>query len=96
MSAILVDSLLSAGNSAGFQSTAKANLIEGGIYKSRSYHGKGLMKKILCVLVLTLFAVPGVLFAKDVLQETKELPIVKDLFPPQIEVIEAKRFGESL
>lgn len=52
-----------------------------------------MKKKILLVLVLALFAVPGVLFAKDVLEEVKALPIVKNLFPQQVQVIEARDLG---
>jgi len=51
------------------------------------------MKKILFVLVLALFAAPGALFAGDVLREVKDLQIVKNLFPPQIEMIEARDLG---
>jgi thiol:disulfide interchange protein DsbC len=51
------------------------------------------MKKILAVLVLALLAAPGTLFAKDVLEEVKGLPILKSLFPPQVEVIEARDLG---
>ncbi|MGO9021495.1 MAG: DsbC family protein [Syntrophobacteraceae bacterium] len=51
------------------------------------------MKKILFVLVLALFAAPGALFAGDVLREVKDLQIVKNLFPPQVEVIEARDLG---
>ncbi len=69
------------------------NLIGAGICKSRPYHGKGPMKKILFVLALALLAFPGALFASDVLKEVKELPIVKSLFPPQVEVIEARDLG---
>jgi thiol:disulfide interchange protein DsbC len=52
-----------------------------------------MKKKILLVLVLALFAVPGVLFAKDVLEEVKALPIVRNLFPPQVQVTEARDLG---
>ncbi len=52
-----------------------------------------MKKKILLVLVLALFAVPGVLFAKDVLEEVRALPIVKNLFPQQVQVIEARDLG---
>ncbi len=51
------------------------------------------MKKILFALMLVLFAVPGLSFAGDLLGEVKELPIVKKLFPPQVEVIEARDLG---
>jgi thiol:disulfide interchange protein DsbC len=51
------------------------------------------MKKILFLLLLAGLAVPGVLFAEDTLKEAKELPIVKTLFPPQVEVIEARMVG---
>ncbi len=51
------------------------------------------MKKILFVIVLALLAAPGTLFAKDVLEEVKALPIVKNLFPPQVQVLEAKDLG---
>ena len=51
------------------------------------------MKKILFVIVLALLAAPGTLFARDVLEEVKALPIVKNLFPPQVQVIEAKDLG---
>ncbi len=43
--------------------------------------------------MLALFAAPGALFAGDLLGEVKDLPIVKNLFPPQIEVIEARDLG---
>ncbi|HIJ77529.1 MAG TPA: thioredoxin fold domain-containing protein [Deltaproteobacteria bacterium] len=51
------------------------------------------MKKILFALMLALFAAPGALFAGDILGEVKELSIVKNLFPPQVEVIEARDLG---
>ncbi len=51
------------------------------------------MKKIVFALMLALFAAPGALFAGDLLGEVKDLPIVKNLFPPQIEVIEARDLG---
>ncbi len=51
------------------------------------------MKKILFVIVLALLAAPGILFARDVLEEVKALPIVKNLFPPQVQVLEAKDLG---
>jgi thiol:disulfide interchange protein DsbC len=51
------------------------------------------MKKIVFALMLALFAAPGALLAGDILGEVKELPIVKNLFPPQVEVIEAKDLG---
>jgi thiol:disulfide interchange protein DsbC len=51
------------------------------------------MKKILFVLMLALFAAPGALCAGDILGEVKELPIIKNLFPPQVEVIEARDLG---
>jgi len=43
--------------------------------------------------MLALFAAPGALFAGDILGEVKELSIVKNLFPPQVEVIEARDLG---
>jgi thiol:disulfide interchange protein DsbC len=43
--------------------------------------------------MLTIFAAPGGLFAGDLLGQVKELPIVKNLFPPQVEVIEARDLG---
>ena len=51
------------------------------------------MKKILFALMLALFAVPGSLFAGDLLGEAKELSVVKKLFPPQVEVVEARDLG---
>ncbi len=51
------------------------------------------MKKILFAIMLALFAVPGVLFAGDLLGVVKELPVVKKLIPPQAEVIEARDLG---
>ena len=51
------------------------------------------MKKILFVLVLALFALPGFLFARDVLEEVKAFPIVKSLLPPQVQVVEARDLG---
>jgi len=73
---------LVAGDAAGLQLTVNLNL------------GKGPMKKkILFVLVLALFALAGILFASDVLEEVKGLPIVKNLFPPQVQVVEAKDLG---
>ena len=51
------------------------------------------MKKILFALMLTLFAAPGALFAGDPLGEVKEFPVVKNLFPPRVEVIEARDLG---
>lgn len=64
------------------------------MYNSRLNLGKGPMKKkILIVLVLALFALPGILFARDVLEEVKALPIVKSLLPAQVQVIEARDLG---
>jgi thiol:disulfide interchange protein DsbC len=51
------------------------------------------MKKIVFALMLPLFAAPGALLAGDLLGEVKELSIVKNLFPPQVEVIEARDLG---
>jgi thiol:disulfide interchange protein DsbC len=51
------------------------------------------MKKILFALMLTLFAAPGALFAGDLLGEVKELPILKNLFPQRVEVLEARDLG---
>lgn len=51
------------------------------------------MKKILLVLMLALFALPGFLFAGDVLEEVKAFPIVKNLLPPQVQVVEARDLG---
>ncbi len=51
------------------------------------------MKKTLIALMLVLFAAPVALFAGDTLKDVKELPIVKNLFPPEIEVIEARDIG---
>jgi thiol:disulfide interchange protein DsbC len=81
-----------AGGPSGLQPTTNASLIEAGFILPLN-HGKGPMKKILFVLVLALFAAPGALFAADVLREVKELQIVKSLFPPQVEVIEARDLG---
>ncbi len=43
--------------------------------------------------MLAVFIAPGAVFAKDILGEVKELPIVKNLFPAQVEVIEARDLG---
>jgi thiol:disulfide interchange protein DsbC len=51
------------------------------------------MKKILALVVLAGLMVPGALFAADVLKEVKDLPVVKDVFPPQMEVLEARDIG---
>ncbi len=51
------------------------------------------MKKILFAIMLALFAAPCALFAGDPLGEVKELQIVKNLFPPQFEVVEARDLG---
>lgn len=59
----------------------------------RRNNGKGPMKKILFTLMLALFAAPGALFAGDLLGEVKELSVVKNLLPPQVEVIEARDLG---
>jgi len=51
------------------------------------------MKKILLMLVLALFVAPSLCCAGDVLQEVKELGIVKGLFAPEVEIIEARDIG---
>jgi thiol:disulfide interchange protein DsbC len=51
------------------------------------------MKKILFAIMLALFAAPCALLAGDPLGEVKELQIVKNLFPPQFEVVEARDLG---
>jgi len=50
--------------------------------------------KVLCFAVLFFtLASAGHLFAADALKEVKQLPIVNSLFPPEIEVIEARDLG---
>ncbi len=51
------------------------------------------MKKILFALILTLFAAPPAYCAGDALQEVKSLVIMKDIFPSQVELIEARDIG---
>ncbi|MGC9967177.1 MAG: DsbC family protein [Syntrophobacteraceae bacterium] len=51
------------------------------------------MKKILFALLLSLFVSPPLCFAGEALQEVKELGIVKNLLPPQVEVIDARDIG---
>jgi thiol:disulfide interchange protein DsbC len=82
-----------AGRSCRASTDSECKSHRGGIYNSRLNHGKDPMKKILFALMLVLFAVPGALFAGDILREVKELEIVKNLFPPQMEVIEARDLG---
>jgi thiol:disulfide interchange protein DsbC len=54
--------------------------------------GKGISKVLCFAFLLFTFAFTGPLFA-DTLKEVKELPIVKTLFPPEFEVIEARDIG---
>ena len=51
------------------------------------------MKKIVFALMLVLFTAAGALVAGDLLGEVKQLPIVKALFPPQVEVTDARDLG---
>jgi thiol:disulfide interchange protein DsbC len=51
------------------------------------------MKKVLFALILALFVAPTLYCAGDVLQDVKGLEIVKNLFPPQVQVIEARDIG---
>lgn len=59
----------------------------------RFNHGKGSMKKLLIVLASVLLFAPAAWCAGDVLQDVKQLQIVKDLFPPEVELIEARDMG---
>ncbi len=43
--------------------------------------------------MLAIFAAPGALFAGDLLGQVKEFSVVKNLFPPQVQVIEARDLG---
>jgi thiol:disulfide interchange protein DsbC len=51
------------------------------------------MKKIPFLLIMAGLAAPGALFAADTLGEVKALPIVKSLFPPQVQITEARDIG---
>jgi len=65
----------------------------GGEKISRLHHGKGPMKRILFLILLAGLTAPGALFAADILGEVKALPVVKNLFPPQVEITEARDIG---
>jgi thiol:disulfide interchange protein DsbC len=51
------------------------------------------MRRILFTLMLVILAAPASLLAGDTLGVVKGLQIVKDLFPPQVELIEARDIG---
>jgi thiol:disulfide interchange protein DsbC len=51
------------------------------------------MKKLLFLLTVVLLAAPDALFAGDPLAEVKQLPVVKSIFPPQIQILEARDMG---
>jgi thiol:disulfide interchange protein DsbC len=51
------------------------------------------MKKILFAILLSLFVSPFLCWAGEAPGELKELGIIKNLFPPQVEVIEARDMG---
>jgi thiol:disulfide interchange protein DsbC len=51
------------------------------------------MKKIPFLLILAGLAAPCALFAADTLGEVKALPIVQSLFPPQVQITEARDIG---
>ena len=53
---------------------------------------KGTGKVVCFAFLLLTFALAGPVFA-DTLKEVKDLPIVKTLFPPEFEVIEARDIG---
>lgn len=57
------------------------------------HYGKDPMKKIPFLLIMAGLAAPGALFAADTLGEVKALPIVKSLFPPQVQITEARDIG---
>jgi len=54
---------------------------------------KGTTKVFCLAFLLFTLAFAGPLFARDALKEVKELPILKALLPPEIEVIEARDIG---
>ena len=53
------------------------------------------MKKILFVILLSLFVAPPLCSAGEALGEVKELGILKNILPPQVEVIDARDMGVS-
>jgi thiol:disulfide interchange protein DsbC len=55
--------------------------------------GKVSMKKLLFAIVLSLFVSPPLCSAGNALEEVKALGIVTNLFPPQVELIDARDLG---